>query len=236
MIRFYAPDVDESGMLPESESAHCCRVLRMKEGDTLYCVDGRGGEYECTLTLANPRGAGVEIVSRRREERCWRPRITLAVAPTKNADRMEWLVEKSVEMGVDRIVLLECVHSERRNYKTDRLVKIAVSAMKQSLKATLPEIVGMVRFKDFLASVGEGCRFMGYCDREFPRLEFVREYDGKQDVTVLIGPEGDFSPEEVASAVASGFVPVTFGNTRLRTETAALYALAAVHVLDNLNH
>jgi 16S rRNA (uracil1498-N3)-methyltransferase len=235
MIQFFAPDIESTGLLPEQESVHCCRVLRMKAGDCLTVVDGAGHIFECMLTDANPRSASVEIISKSDEIKAWRPRITLAVAPTKNGDRMEWLVEKAVEMGIDEIILLNCQHSERRKFNIDRLRKIAISAMKQSLKATLPNIPDMIDFKLFISSVKECDRYMGYCDKDYPRREFVKEYDGRKDVTILVGPEGDFSPEEVQIAVEAGFIPVTFGNTRLRTETAALYAVAAVHTLDNMN-
>ena len=234
MIRFYAPDIETEGRLPEQESAHCCRVLRLREGDRIYAIDGKGYSYECLITDAHPKGTTVEILSRSEEPQAWTPRITLAVAPTKNIDRMEWLVEKAVEMGVDRIVFLQCARSERKVLKRERIAKIAISAMTQSLKATLPEISELTGFKDFIKSCDTPVRVMGYCDKDYPRKEFARNYDGKQDITILIGPEGDFSPEEVKLAVECGFQPVTFGNTRLRTETAALYAVAAVHVLDNL--
>lgn len=233
MIRFYAPDVETSGVLPDTESAHACRVLRLREGDTLHVVDGKGHAFLCRISDANPKKTGVEVIEKQDEPCPWRQSITLAIAPTKNADRMEWLVEKAVEMGVDRIVLLECRHSEKRVYKLDRLIRIAVSAMKQSLKATLPEIVGMVRFSEFIENLPGGVRYIGYCDDAYPRKEFEKEYDGMRDITILIGPEGDFSPEEVAEAVRNGFLPVTFGNVRLRTETAGLYAVAATHALSN---
>ena len=235
MIRFYAPDIESTQSLPETESAHCCRVLRLTEGDRIHAVDGRGHAFECVITYAHHKQTEVEILQRSDEPKVWQPRITLAVAPTKNIDRMEWLVEKAVEMGVDRIVFLQCRHSERKVLKRERLEKIAVSAMKQSLKAVLPEISELTDYRDFVRSVDTPVRVMGYCDKDYPRKEFVKNYDGLQDITILIGPEGDFSPEEVRLAVECGFEPVTFGNTRLRTETAALYALAATHVLENLH-
>lgn len=234
MIRFYAPDVDSTGILPETESGHCVRVLRLREGDTVHAVDGRGRAYECEITRAHPKATEVRVVECREEPKVWRPRIVLAVAPTKNIDRMEWLVEKAVEIGIDKIAFLECRHSERRVLKRERIEKIAVSAMKQSLKAALPEITDLLDFNDFMNMVDTPCRVMGYCDAEYPRRPFVENYDGLSDITVLIGPEGDFSPDEVEKAVTAGFLPVTFGDTRLRTETAALYALTAVHVFDDL--
>lgn len=238
MIRFYAPDIETDYSLPEVESGHCCRVLRMKEGDTIHAVDGKGFAYECVITDANPKKTEVDIITRAEEKRHWKPLITLAVAPTKNIDRMEWLLEKAVEIGIDRIIFLKCARSERKDVKTDRLNKILVSAMKQSMKASLPEFCGMKTFKEFIkdldTSKDGSLKIMGYCSEEFPRKELVNVYEAGKNVTLLIGPEGDFSPEEVEMSVKAGFIPATFGNTRLRTETAALYALAAIHVINDL--
>lgn len=151
---------------------------------------------------------------------------------------MEWLLEKAVEIGIDRIIFLKCARSERKDVKTDRLNKILVSAMKQSMKATLPEFCGMKTFKEFIKDLStnkdQSIKIMGYCSEEFPRKELVNVYEAGKNVTLLIGPEGDFSPEEVDLSVKAGFIPATFGNTRLRTETAALYALAAIHVINDL--
>lgn len=238
MIRFYAPDIETDYSLPEMESGHCCRVLRMKEGDTIHAVDGKGFAYECIITDANPKKTELDIISRLEEKRHWKPQITLAVAPTKNIDRMEWLLEKAVEIGIDRIIFLKCARSERKDVKTDRLNKILVSAMKQSMKASLPEFCGMKTFKEFIndldALKDSSIKIMGYCSDEFPRKELVKVYEKGKDVTLLIGPEGDFSPDEVEMSVKSGFIPATFGNTRLRTETAALYALSAIHVINEI--
>lgn len=231
MIRFYAPDIESTGELTEVESGHCCRVLRMKAGDRVEVVDGRGNAFECEILDAHPRHTALDIISKSEEPLHWHPRITLALAPTKNMDRMEWLVEKAVEIGVNRIVFLDCAHSVRRTVKRDRIEKIMVSAMKQSLKATLPELVEMTGFREFITSDNSALKYMGYCSSVVERKEFAREYDGKSDLSILIGPEGDFTPEEVNLAIANGFMPVTFGNTRLRTETAALYALCATHTI-----
>ncbi len=207
----------------------------MKEGEIIYVVDGKGHTFECEITLAHPKHTEVKILNKELEDKHWTPSITLALAPTKNIDRMEWLLEKAVEIGVDHIVFLKCRRSERKDIKTERLEKILVSAMKQSMKATIPIFDGMQDFKYFIKNLPDGEKFMGYCAEEFPRLELVKEYSPGHDVVILIGPEGDFSPEEVSMAIDSGFKPVTFGNTRLRTETAALYALSAIHVINNLH-
>ena len=234
MIRFYCPEIEDECSLPENESGHCCRVLRMKEGDVIFVVDGKGREFECEIIDAHPKHTGVKILSMREDPKHWKGRIVLAVAPTKNIDRIEWMLEKAVEIGVDEIALLKCDHSERKNINEERLSKIIVSAMKQSLKAVLPLFRGMVPFRDFLKQTDTSNRFMGYCDEKIERREFAKEYPGNEDVTILIGPEGDFSPEEVEAALENGFVPVTFGESRLRTESAALFAVTAVHVIDQL--
>ena len=235
MIQFYAPDIKERGVLPESDSAHCCRVLRMKEGDEVQAVDGKGHRYTCRIVEAHPKHTAVEILSEEEVVNHWPAPIILAVAPTKHADRMEWMLEKAVEIGIDKVVLLKCRRSERKEMKTERLEKVMVSAMKQSLKGVLPELTGVVDFKKFVESVGEGTqKFFGYCDAAYPRNEFARSYKPGKPVVIMIGPEGDFSPEEVKMAVDAGFVPVTFGQSRLRTETAALFGVTAVHVINQL--
>ena len=236
MIQFYAPDIKETLQLPESDSAHCCRVLRMKEGDEIFVVDGKGKRYRCVIVEAHPRHTAIEIVAEEELPSHWDYKITLAVAPTKNLDRMEWLLEKIVEIGVDRVVLLKCEHSERKVVKTERLEKIMVSAMKQSLKGFLPVLSEVIPFKNFVKSEeGAGCqRVLGYCSDTYPRREFASTYVRGEDVVIMIGPEGDFSPEEVEMAVEAGFIPVTFGESRLRTETAALFGVTATHVLNQL--
>lgn len=237
MIQFYCPDIKNEPTLPEEESAHCCRVLRQQEGDTVQCIDGAGGVYECVITEAHPKHVGLRILNERHLDKAWCNTITLAVAPTKNIDRIEWLLEKIVEIGVDRVVLLKCEHSERKNVREDRLEKIIVSAMKQSLKATKPTLESLMPIGTFLKEVrdNDAIKLMGYCDADYPRLRLVDEYKAGRDVIIMVGPEGDFSPSEVEQAVASGFIPVTFGDTRLRTETAALYGVTAVHVLNSVS-
>lgn len=235
MIQFYAPDIALSPVLPESDSAHAVRVLRMQPGDPLQAVDGKGGIYSCRLLDANPRRAVVEVVSKTVEPQSWKGFITVAVAPTKHNDRMEWLVEKLTEIGVNRIVPVLCRHSERREIKQERLVRTAVSAMKQSLKATLPEIVPMTPLAEVLAAIPDGTdRFVAYCDPAVERRDFSKTYRPGADTFILIGPEGDFSPGEIESALNSGFIAVTLGEERLRTETAALYAVTACHAIDRL--
>jgi len=235
MHRFYCPDIADTLTLGEEDSKHCVRVLRMGEGDTIQVVDGNGVLYTCRITMAHPKRCAIEVLDKQHQPPHWGHQIVLGIAPTKNVDRIEWLVEKCVEMGVDRIIPLRCHNSERTVLKTERLRKIMVSAMKQSLKATLPRLDEMTPIEQVLAEPFDGTRCIAYCDEMLPRDErrtLVGAYHPRQDVVVLIGPEGDFSPEEVQMARAAGFLPVTLGESRLRTETAGMMAVAAIHAVD----
>lgn len=234
MIRFYAPDILDTAKLRAEDSAHAVRVLRRRAGDEVEVVDGRGGLYLCRLVTDDPRGAVVQVVESRRLPKVWTPSITVAVAPTKHNDRMEWLVEKLVEIGVDRIVPVRCERSERKDIKTERLQKIAVAAMKQSLKAVLPRIDDTTPLPAFLAEDFAGERFVGYCDAATERRLFAGAYTPGADAAILIGPEGDFSPAEIQAAIAAGYVPVTMGDNRLRTETAALVACDTIHIVNQI--
>lgn len=235
MIRFYAPDIESTHTLPESDSGHCVRVLRMHTGDSLEVVDGKGTLYHCVLLDPHPKHATVDIISSEPLPKVWRGTITIAIAPTKNNDRMEWLVEKLTEIGVDRIIPLRCRYSERKDINVERLNKIAVSAMKQSLKAILPQIDAMTTYRTFLEQNTTGRRFIAYCDPSIPRRLFAKEYTPYEDTTILIGPEGDFSTEEIRDALDSGWLPVSLGDNRLRTETAALVACDTCHIINQLH-
>lgn len=232
MIQFFAPDIATSPELPESDSRHAVRVLRMREGDELQVIDGKGRVYLCRLADAHPKHAAVEIISSSEVPLPWGQQLAVAVAPTKHMDRMEWLVEKMTEVGVNTIIPLLCDRSERREIKTERLEKIAVAAMKQSLKASLPAIMPMTPLREVVRMMPESQRMVAYCDPSIPRVDFAQSYRAGADTLILIGPEGDFSPQEIKLTLDSGFKPVTLGNNRLRTETAALYALSACHILD----
>lgn len=235
MIRFYSKDILSTNKLSETESGHCIRVLRMSAGDIIHVVDGNGNSFECSIKTPNPKGVEVDILSVTKEEKHWNPYLTLAVAPTKNIDRIEWMLEKCVEIGVDRIVLLRCKRSERKEVKNERLEKILVSAMKQSMKSKMPVFDGMIPINEFLENVdSDSMKFMGYCNQEFPLKFLLNEYVPQKNATIMIGPEGDFTPEEVQLSVSAGFIPVSFGDTRLRTETAALYSLSAIHAANQL--
>ncbi|MBR1733353.1 MAG: 16S rRNA (uracil(1498)-N(3))-methyltransferase [Alloprevotella sp.] len=231
---FYAPDIATTRMLPPDESAHAVRVLRLREGDALVCTDGQGRLYDCTVGEASQKHTYINIIRTREEAPLWEGSIEVAVAPTKSMDRMEWFAEKATEIGVDAITFLDCRNSERRVVKTERVERILVSAMKQSHKARLPRLQGMTRFEEFLRQPFDGQRFICHCyegqDEGLPIekafLGDIIEKTGR--ARVLIGPEGDFSIDEVKLALSNGYQQVTLGDSRLRTETAAL---AATHIM-----
>lgn len=235
MIRFYCPDIESNPVLPESDSGHAVRVLRMHAGDSLQVVDGRGHVFSCTLLTDHPKHAALSIVSCQDLPPVWSADLTVAVAPTKHLDRMEWLVEKLVEIGINRFIPMCCDRSERKEIKVERIAKIAVSAMKQSLKAVLPEILPMTPMQTVLDTYAPGRQsFMGYCDASVERRLLARECRPATDTLILIGPEGDFSPAEVRAALAAGVIPVTMGDNRLRTETAALVATDTFHIINQI--
>lgn len=235
MIRFYAPDIEETLTLPESDSGHAVRVLRMREGDTLEVTDGKGNLFTCRMVDSHPKHVAVTIIDSHPEPLCWPQEITVAVAPTKHLDRMEWMVEKLTEIGVNRIVPLLCNRSERREIKTERLEKIAVAAMKQSLKCTLPVIEPMTPLRNFIASCDPTQKFIAHCDSQSERRLLAQLCRPGEPAAVMIGPEGDFDPAEVRVALESGWQPVTLGDNRLRTETAAVVACDTFHIVDQIN-
>lgn len=223
--------------LDAEDSGHCVRVLRHREGDEVNVIDGEGSLLHCVLEDASPREACARIVSEEGNFGSHPYSLVMAVCPTKNIDRYEWFVEKAVEIGVDRIVPLIGERSERKQVKTDRLGRIALSAAKQSLKGRVPEISEPVSVAGFIGeySSSDSLRLIAYCeDDESMRRDIAEVLEGNgRDVVVLIGPEGDFSPSEVSAALGSGWIPVHLGASRLRTETAAVVAVTAVY-LENL--
>lgn len=231
---FFSPDIRLNSLLPEKESQHCVKVLRMREGDNLTVTDGKGFFYECTLLQANPKQCIVSIQNSIDKQKGWNYSLRIAFAPTKQMERNEWFVEKAVEIGIDTITPVLCRYSERKEIKTERLDKIAVSAMKQSQKAYLPEIERMTAFKDIIAQPFNGKKFIAHC-YDLPREPLAQLYQKGEDALILIGPEGDFSREEVETAIATGYQSVTLSESRLRTETACLVAIHTIHVINKLS-
>ena len=238
MQLFYCKDITPNAFctLDAEESRHAVRVLRLREGDELNVTDGRGNLYRCQIVEANDKACVVEASELLSAFHFPLSTLHLAVAPTKNPSRMEWLVEKAVEIGVDEITLLNCDHSERSFLKTDRLEKLAISAMKQSLHTVLPEIHPAVSLRDLLSTFRfplSTQKFIAHCEADKPRTSLATALQPGKDAVVLIGPEGDFSEEEIALALECGFQPVSLGPSRLRTETAALYAVTAFNLIND---
>ena len=225
---FYVPDAAQQTELPSEEAMHALRVLRLKSGDEMFLMDGEGNYYRAQVTIAATHRCFYEILEKLPQERQWQGRVQLAIAPTKMMDRIEWMVEKATEIGVDEVSFLNCQFSERRLVKTTRLDKIVVAAMKQSHKAFKPVLNEIVSFKSFINQPLEGRKYIAHCYEEVPRsylFEELQKTGGQEDATVMIGPEGDFSIEEVKMAVEAGWISVHLGESRLRTETAGLSAI-----------
>jgi len=225
---FYAPDVAVKGELSEDEAKHATRVLRLREGDEIFLIDGKGTFFRAEVTLTSPSRCMYEIRERITAEREWHGRIHLAIAPTKMSDRMEWLAEKATEVGFDELTLLDCKFSERRTLRKDRLDRIVLAAVKQSRKAWLPVVNEMTAFETFVQQPLAGRKYIAHCYDEIERKDFfesITQFSLHSDITVMVGPEGDFSIDEVRLALDNGFESVTLGSSRLRTETAGLAAV-----------
>lgn len=233
MQLFYTPDITDSNFyLDEMESKHAVRVLRLANGDKIQLVDGKGNFFEAKIVDAHPKRCEVEIIKKIIEFNKRNHYLHLAVAPTKNIDRFEWFLEKATEIGVDEITPVLCDHSERKVIKNDRLEKVIISAMKQSIKAYLPKLNLLTPLKNILESDFDGRKFIAHCYEQDKR-ELKKELDLSESNLILIGPEGDFSEEEVKLALQKQFIPVSLGESRLRTETAAVVACHTVNLLKS---
>ena len=224
---FYTPDIATNVEMPEEEAGHCLRVLRLTTGDEVTLTDGKGNFYKAVISAATNKRCQLKVIETIPQEKGWTGWLHVAMAPTKNMDRMEWLAEKATEIGLDALTFLNCRFSERKVVKNDRVERIVVSAMKQSLKYSKPAVGEMTDFKKFVSQERPGEKYIAHCHEDEKNL--LKEiHPAGCDATILIGPEGDFSPEEVKMAIEAGYKPVSLGNSRLRTETAAL---AACHIL-----
>lgn len=224
---FYVPDAASTNELPAEEAAHASRVLRLESGDEVFLIDGTGCFFKAQLTLVTKGRCLYDIVERLPQEKTWNGRIAVAMAPTKVIDRVEWTLEKATEIGIDEFSLLNCAFSERRNVKLERLDKIVVAAVKQSRKAWKPLLNDLQPFESFVNRPRKGAKYIAHCYAEIDKKDLYGELlqlNGDEEVTILIGPEGDFSIDEVRLAMNKGYVPVSLGQSRLRTETAALAA------------
>ena len=236
---FYVPDAGQQQELPATEAMHALRVLRLKSGDEMFLMDGVGNYYRAQVTIAATHNCYYDIIECLPQAPQWQGHIHLAIAPTKMLDRIEWLIEKATEVGVDEISFFHSKFSERKLLKTARLEKIAIAAIKQSHKAWKPVIHEIVSFKDFIASPVKGRKFIAHCYEEIPRTSLFAELQSHVDVaepvTVMIGPEGDFSIDEVQMAIKAGYQSVHLGNSRLRTETAGLMAVTMMQLSKEIN-
>ena len=232
MTLFYCPTISTAAVLSEEESQHAIKVLRMQIGDEMVVVDGAGGYYQARITNPHLKHCGFEILETQSEFGKRNYKLHIAIAPTKNIERLEWFIEKATEIGIDEITPLICRYSERKIIKEERLEKIIVSASKQSVKAYFPRLNPVCSFSDFIEKHFASQNFIAHCYEENKKL-LQTEIQKSSDILILIGPEGDFSKEEVQKAISLGFVPVSLGESRLRTETAGV---VASHTVSLLNH
>lgn len=234
---FYVPNATEHNELPTDEAIHAIRVLRLKIGDDIFLIDGKGNFYEAVVTLANSKHCLYEITQTLVQNKTWRGHIHLAIAPTKDISRIEWLVEKATEIGFDEISFLNCQFSERKNLRIDRIERIVISAMKQSRKAWKPIVNNMLSFEDFIQKEVTGQKFICHCYNEIEKTDFFSNINNSglfEEITVLIGPEGDFSINEVRQALQQQYKSTTLGNSRLRTETAGLAAVLMANLANRI--
>lgn len=235
---FYVPDAETAAQLPDEEANHAIRVLRLKAGDELMLMDGCGHFYRAEVSMVKGRQCLYRIVEKQPQQAGWEGRVRLAIAPTKMNERIEWLAEKATEVGIDELSFLNCLFSERHVLKTERIRKIVVAAVKQSHKAFMPVIGEMTSFRQFISDHDSGHRYIAHCYQEVGRVNLFDQLCALQpcdDALVMIGPEGDFSIDEVRMAVDAGFVSVDLGKSRLRTETAGLSAVMMMQLAKQVN-
>lgn len=234
MHQFYAPDIENNPILPAEESHHAVKVLRLTAGDTVVVLDGKGKSFYATISVADPKACVLNSLELKTESNGRDYRLHIAIAPTKNMDRLEWFVEKAAEIGIDEISPIFCRFSERKVLKNERLEKILVSAMKQSIQPFLTKLNEPQNIKDFLKTATASQKFIAHCHEADKKL-LSHTANAGEEILILIGPEGDFSEEEVEMAINQGFIPVSLGENRLRVETAALYSCATVALLNELS-
>ena len=236
MQLFYTPEISlPRYTLPEEESKHCVRVLRMTVGDELHLTDGKGNMYRCKVVSDNVKRCEVEVVETWPEYERMSYGLTMCVAPTKNIDRFEWFLEKATEIGISEVYPLECDHSERRQIKLEREEKVITAAVKQSLKAYHPVLHDLTSVRDIIDMDFEGEKYIAHCDSAFGERPYLGNLVKKgANTLILIGPEGDFSKEEINFALQNGFKAISLGRERLRTETAAVVATTVVATINKL--
>ena len=229
---FYTPDIaSDIYSLNEEESKHCSKVLRLNLGDTVHLIDGRGGLYEAEITGIGKKNVQLKVTKHQKEFGKRNHHLHIAIAPTKNMDRLEWFLEKATEIGIDEITPIICDRSERKIVKEERLEKVITSAVKQSLTAYHPKLNPTISFADFMKQSNDAQKLMAHC-MDGEKLYVNQLVQKHQSYLILIGPEGDFTPAELNIALQNGYKAVTLGNTRLRTETAALAACFETNYLN----
>ncbi len=232
MQLFYTPDISSQIYnLDKEESAHCVRVLRLKEGDELFLTDGIGNLYRSKLLSADLKSSIVEVVECLPDYGKKNFELHIAIAPTKNIDRFEWFLEKSTEIGISQITPLFCEHSERTVIKAERLEKIIISAMKQSIKAFRPKLNEAIAFKQFVNLNHKFTKYIAHCEN-FDKKSLKSVYKKAENALILIGPEGDFSLTEIKMAIEKKYIAVSLGESRLRTETAGLVACHTINLIN----
>ncbi|HJV78302.1 MAG TPA: 16S rRNA (uracil(1498)-N(3))-methyltransferase [Paludibacter sp.] len=231
MSLFYVPNLAAAHVLPEEESQHAVKVLRLQAGDAITVVDGVGGFYNARITNPHHKHCAFEVIEALLEFGKRDYKLHIAIAPTKNIERLEWFIEKATEIGIDEITPIICRFSERKIVKEERLEKIIVSAAKQSLKAYFPKLNSLCTFDELMKNHQASQKFIAHCYEEDKKL-LQNEIQKSSDVLILIGPEGDFSKEEVQKAISLGFIPVSLGNSRLRTETAGVVACHTAAIVN----
>jgi 16S rRNA (uracil1498-N3)-methyltransferase len=220
---FYAPDITgNTYTLDEKESKHLIRVLRMSKGADVRLIDGQGNLYEGIISDPDQKKCRIDIISKIKDFEIRNYRLHIAISPLKNPERFEWFIEKSVEIGIDEITPLICMKTEKAGIKQERANNLIISAMKQSLKTTRPVLNDVCTFEDFINIGFKGSRMIAHCDNSITRSGVSEVYTKNKDAVILIGPEGDFTSEEINSAIRRNFIPVHLGTSRLRTETAGL--------------
>ena len=237
MQLFYNPNININTTqftFDKIESRHIVKVLRKKEGDILFITNGKGALFTATILFANDKKCTVQITKHEVKKKPWNYYLHIAIAPTKNNDRLEWFLEKATEIGIDEITPITCKHSERKVIKKERLDKVVVSAMKQSLKFQLPKLNDATTFQHFIKQDFDGDLFIAHCEETNKKTlknvltSRLRSKGQEQKITILIGPEGDFSTKEIEMALQQKFIPVSLGESRLRTETAGIVATHSV--------
>ncbi len=232
MQLFYAPEIKQiTYQLPEDESKHAIKVLRLALGDEVCLTDGKGGLYYGIIDDDAPKKTIIRIIEKIEQYGRRNYKLHIAIAPTKNIERIEWFLEKASEIGIDEITPLLCQRSERKQVKEERLTKIILSAVKQSIKAYVPKLNKITPFAEFVKRENLGEKFITHCESN-PKPSLKTQIDKQKEITILIGPEGDFSPEEIALAMDCGFNEVHLGKSRLRTETAGVVACHRVNLFQ----